>query len=164
MDKKGAAVIILGAVLAATVTVVILSVLSANDNIIADSAPVGNSTGTMNAISGSDDSPDDAGKDSDPGLADVVMPTKSSRPGCELADRCYIPSEISIDAGESVSWLNDDAAFHSVTSGTYGDPTLLFDSGYMDPEDLFTYTFEEPGVYSYYCTLHEWMVGTVIVN
>jgi len=97
-------------------------------------------------------------------LADVVMPTKVSRPGCEQDDRCYVPSAIAISAGESVSWLNDDSAFHSVTSGAYGAPTGLFDSGYMDPGDIFTYTFEESGEYAYYCTLHEWMHGVVLVG
>jgi len=97
-------------------------------------------------------------------LADVVMPTKVSRPGCEQDDRCYVPSAIAIGAGESVSWLNDDSAFHSVTSGAYGAPTGLFDSGYMDPGDVFAHTFEEPGEYAYYCTLHEWMYGVVLVN
>ena len=95
---------------------------------------------------------------------DVVMPTKVSRPGCEIEDKCYIPSAITVNAGESVSWLNDDSAFHSVTSGIYGAPTDLFDSGYMDPGDVFTYTFEESGEYVYYCTLHEWMYGVVLVN
>ncbi len=95
---------------------------------------------------------------------DVVMPTKVSRPGCELEDRCYIPSVISIDAGKSVSWLNDDSAFHSVTSGPYGNHDGLFDSEYMDPEDIFTFTFDESGEYVYHCTLHEWMQGVVLVN
>lgn len=95
---------------------------------------------------------------------DIVMPTKVSRPGCEQEDKCYLPSTITINVGESVSWLNDDSAFHSVTSGVYGSPTDLFDSGYMDPGDVFTYTFEESGEYVYYCTLHEWMYGVVLVT
>ena len=48
---------------------------------------------------------------------DVIMPTKVSRPGCEEADRCYIPSVITIDSGNQVTWVNEDSAFHSVTSG-----------------------------------------------
>ena len=96
--------------------------------------------------------------------ADVVMPTKVSRPGCELTDNCYVPSRISIKAGESVSWLNDDSAFHSVTSGVYGSATVLFDSGYMDPGDIFFYTFDQPGEFVYHCTLHEWMEGIVLVS
>ena len=61
------------------------------------------------------------------------MPTKSSRPGCEETNSCYIPSEIiEIKAGEfNVTWQNQDAAFHSVTSGTYDNPDGLFDSGHL---------------------------------
>ena len=96
--------------------------------------------------------------------ADVIMPTKVSRPGCEEIDRCYIPSVIVIDSGQKVTWLNEDSAFHSVTSGLYDSPTGLFDSGHMDPYDTFSYTFDEIGVYDYYCTLHPWMKGKVIVE
>jgi plastocyanin len=96
--------------------------------------------------------------------ADVVMPTKVSRPGCEKTDSCYKPPKISIKSGDSVTWLNQDAAFHSVTSGYYGEPSGLFDSGYLDPETSFTFVFENPGIYDYFCTLHPWMKGQVIAN
>ena len=103
--------------------------------------------------------------DSKPTLkADVIMPTKVSRPGCEKTDSCYIPSKISIKSGDSVTWLNEDAAFHSVTSGYYGNPNGLFDSEYFDPEESFTFIFKNPGVYDYFCTLHPWMKGQVITN
>ena len=95
---------------------------------------------------------------------DVIMPTKVSRPGCEEEDRCYIPSKIVINKGEQVTWVNEDSAFHSVTSGFYDAPTDLFDSGYMDPFESYTLTFDEAGTYDYFCTLHPWMEGQVIVE
>jgi len=95
---------------------------------------------------------------------DVIMPTKVSRPGCEETDRCYIPSIITISAGESVTWVNEDSAFHSVTSGFYDAPIDLFDSGYMDPFESYTLTFDEAGTFDYFCTLHPWMDGQVIVE
>ena len=95
---------------------------------------------------------------------DVVMPNKSSRPGCEETDSCYIPSEVSIKTGDSVTWQNQDVAFHSVTSGSYDEPSDLFDSGHMDPDEPFTLTFDENGVYDYFCTLHPWMKGKIIVE
>ena len=55
--------------------------------------------------------------------ADVIMPNKVSRPGCEETDTCYIPSFFTVNKGEQVTWLNDDVAFHSVTSGFYDSPT-----------------------------------------
>ncbi len=95
---------------------------------------------------------------------DVVMPTKVSRPGCEITDECYVPSSLAVQSGDSVTWINDDSAFHSVTSGTYDTPLELFDSGYMDPFETFSYTFDDPGTYEYYCTLHPWMEGEIIVR
>ena len=60
--------------------------------------------------------------------------------------------------------MNEDSAFHSVTSGFYDEPTGLFDSGYLDPYQSFSFTFDDVGVYDYYCTLHPWMEGQVIVE
>jgi len=95
---------------------------------------------------------------------DIIMPTKVSRPGCEEIDRCYIPSVIVIDSGKQVTWVNQDSAFHSVTSGFYGEPTELFDSGHMDPFESYTLTFDDVGTFDYFCTLHPWMKGQVIVE
>ena len=95
---------------------------------------------------------------------DVVMPSKVSRPGCEEIDRCYVPSIIVIESGKQVTWVNEDSAFHSVTSGFYDAPSDLFDSGYLDPSESFTFTFDESGTYDYFCTLHPWMNGQVIVE
>ena len=96
--------------------------------------------------------------------ADVIMPTKVSRPGCEVNDNCYVPSLIVIEKGKQVTWVNEDSAFHSVTSGFYTAPTELFDSGYLDPFESYTVTFDEIGTYDYFCTLHPWMKGQVIVE
>jgi len=95
---------------------------------------------------------------------DVIMPTKVSRPGCEENDRCYIPSLVVIEKGKQVTWVNEDSAFHSITSGYYDAPTDLFDSGHLDPFESYTLTFDETGTYDYFCTLHPWMKGQVIVE
>ena len=104
-------------------------------------------------------------EDSEPIVkGDVVMPTKVSRPGCEEIDRCYIPSVITVQPGQQVTWVNEDSAFHSVTSGFYESPTELFDSGHLDPFESYTLDFDERGTYDYFCTLHPWMKGQVIVE
>ena len=95
---------------------------------------------------------------------DVIMPTKVSRPGCEENDKCYIPSLIVIEKGKQVTWVNEDSAFHSITSGFYDTPTDLFDSGHLDPFESYTLTFDETGTYDYFCTLHPWMKGQVVVE
>ena len=96
--------------------------------------------------------------------SDVVMPTKVSRPGCEDIDRCYVPSLIVVEKGKQVTWVNEDSAFHSVTSGSYDSPTDLFDSGYLDPYESYAITFDETGTFDYFCTLHPWMKGQVLVE
>ena len=96
--------------------------------------------------------------------ADVIIPIKVSRPGCDIEDICYIPSNIVVEKGKSVTWVNEDSSFHSVTSGFYGEPTELFDSGYLDPYQSYTLSFDEFGTYDYICTLHPWMKAQVIVE
>ena len=94
----------------------------------------------------------------------IIMPVKSARPDCGPNDECYIPSYYLAKIDETVYWINEDSAFHSVTSGQQENPDGLFDSGHIDPDEKFSYTFTEPGVYSYYCTLHPWMNGMIKVE
>ena len=96
--------------------------------------------------------------------ADVILPIKVSRPGCDIEDICYIPPNIVVEKGKSVTWLNEDSSFHSVTSGFYPEPSGLFDSGHLDPYESYTLSFDEYGVYDYFCTLHPWMKAQVIVE
>jgi len=102
--------------------------------------------------------------DSDERGTDILMPTKVSRPGCEETDGCYVPSVYEAPVGEPITWTNEDSAFHTVTAGTYDSPAGTFDSGYMDPYDSYTLSFKAPGTYEYYCTLHPWMEGSVIIT
>jgi len=95
---------------------------------------------------------------------DVVIPMKVSRPGCDIEDICYIPSNIVVEKGKSVTWLNEDSSFHSVTSGFYPEPSGFFDSGHLDPYQSYTLSFDEIGTYDYFCTLHPWMFAQVIVE
>ena len=96
--------------------------------------------------------------------ADVIIPMKVSRPGCDIEDICYIPSNIVVEKGKPVTWLNEDSSFHSVTSGFYPEPSGLFDSGHLDPYQSYTLSFDETGTYDYFCTLHPWMFAQVIVE
>ncbi len=77
----------------------------------------------------------------------------------------YDPETIEIDAGDTISWTNDDIVAHTVTSGsTEAGITDLFDSGLMAIGAAYEHTFSEAGEYEYFCILHPWMEGMVIVN
>ncbi len=95
----------------------------------------------------------------------VSIPEGSGAPGCEETDECYIPSTLNISAGTTVVWENNDAAAHLATSGTPdGGPDGIFDSGMIMGGATYEYEFAETGEFVYYCLVHPWMVGTVIVE
>jgi plastocyanin len=97
--------------------------------------------------------------------ADVSIPEGSSTPGCEADNACYIEPEVTVSVGATVTWTNDDTAAHTVTSGTPTDgPDGVFDSSIVMSGATFEHTFEEEGDYDYFCIVHPWMTGKVIVE
>lgn len=72
----------------------------------------------------------------------------------------YSPSTITVVIGvnNTVTWVNNDAAAHTVTADDGS-----FNSGNLNPGQTWTHTFTTPGTYGYYCAYHSWMAGTVIV-
>ena len=89
----------------------------------------------------------------------------SSVPGCEETNECFIPHVITVTVGSNVIWTNSDNAAHTVTSGVLseGGPDGLFDSGLFSPGAEFSHTFTEAGRHPYFCLVHPWMEGAVLV-
>ena len=83
------------------------------------------------------------------------------------SEDAYSPSEVTVEVGTTVTWTNDDGVLHTVTSGTSADnvgtPDGLFDSGFLNEGESWSYTFTETGEFDYYCSPHPWMIGKVIV-
>lgn len=78
----------------------------------------------------------------------------------------FVPSEVTINIGDTVVWTNSDTASHTVTSGDVNDSAtwgLVFNSGLVRPGVPFEHTFDTPGEYPYLCELHPWMIGKIIV-
>ena len=95
----------------------------------------------------------------------VSIPEGSGAPGCEETDECYIPATLNISAGTTVIWENNDAAAHLPTSGTPDrGQDGVFDSGMIMGGATYEYEFSETGEFVYYCLVHPWMVGTVVVE
>ncbi|RDJ30992.1 MAG: hypothetical protein DWQ18_04665 [Crenarchaeota archaeon] len=96
---------------------------------------------------------------------DVSIPLGTNVPGCEDEHKCYIPSELHIKPNQIVVWKNNDFSPHTITSG---NPTTgknyKFDSGEITPGTSFGYHFNEKGRYPYFCTLHPWQIGIIIVD
>lgn len=87
-------------------------------------------------------------------------------PGCEMDNQCFRPSsDIEADVGTEIIWTNNDGPSHTITSGNPSDgPDGIFDSSMLASGDSFSFTFEEPGTYDYFCMVHPWMVGTIYVK
>lgn len=94
----------------------------------------------------------------------VDIPAGTAVPGCEEDDACFVPSTVTVVAGDTVMWSNSDTAAHTVTAGTIAAQTGMFDSGLFLPGDTFEFTFDDPGEYDYVCIVHPWMEGTVVVQ
>ncbi len=92
-----------------------------------------------------------------------------------VAEVWYDPPQMFVTVGDTVTWYNDDKEGHTVTSGegsgrfgwmsdNFGQSNGIFDSGRFMPGESWSYKFEESGTFSYYCTIHPWMEGILIVE
>ena len=89
----------------------------------------------------------------------------------------FEPGSVTVEVGDAVTWINGDQVDHTVTSGTPGDqgvpgvdeatePELdgNFDAPLKRAGSTFSFTFEEPGTYTYFCRVHAAMKAVVIVR
>jgi plastocyanin len=76
----------------------------------------------------------------------------------------YQPGRIQVKAGTTVTWLNEDEIFHTVTAVAEEGKSGGFDASLDGKGKSFSFTFSQPGVYSYYCDRHEHMRGEIEVR
>lgn len=80
-----------------------------------------------------------------------------------LQDYEFHPDRLTVKAGTTINWINRDPVFHTVTSDTG-----VFKSGLLAVGQMYSYTFDKPGTYPYYCEKSggpggEGMSGVIIV-
>ena len=78
-----------------------------------------------------------------------------------IDDFAFGPATLTVPHGTTVTWTNKDDDPHTVVSA---DASKLFKSPALDTDESFTFTFNEPGTFKYFCTIHPRMQGTVIVQ
>jgi plastocyanin len=82
--------------------------------------------------------------------------------GTEVSEEgiAFKPAEVTVSAGDTVTWTNNDSVAHDVTADSFssGEP------GGMAPGANFQHTFEEAGTFGYVCTVHPGMKGKVVVE
>ena len=77
----------------------------------------------------------------------------------KISDFQFAPARLTVKAGTTVTWRNNDDIPHTVTS-----TTRAFKSNALDTDDAFAFAFTEPGSYAYFCSLHPHMTGTIVVE
>jgi plastocyanin len=105
-----------------------------------------------------------AGCSYSPTPATPATPTASSGGGNTITIKNFAfgPSTLTVKTGTVVTWVNNDGATHTIASDA-GSPAA-FSSDPLSPGASFAFTFSKPGTYSYHCSIHPSMTGTVIVQ
>jgi len=84
---------------------------------------------------------------------------QATGPIVHIKDFKFDPATLTIKAGTSVKFINDDDDAHTATSST-----KAFDSGGLDTHDSWSHTFATPGTYNYICAVHPYMKGVITVT
>ncbi|MBS3925428.1 MAG: PEFG-CTERM sorting domain-containing protein [Nitrosarchaeum sp.] len=96
----------------------------------------------------------------------IVPAAGSGAPGCEeTAEGCYIPSTATVDVNGKVIFSNTDTAAHTFTAGTAADgPSGEFDTSLVIAGSSYEWTATTVGEFPYYCMVHPWMEGLIVVQ
>jgi amicyanin len=97
---------------------------------------------------------------SDQSKTDTTAPEATS--SVAIQNFAFSPSSITVKVGTTVTWTNKDSIAHTVTSddGVAGGPN----SQLIDQNKTYSFTFTKAGTYTYHCTPHSYMKGTVTVT
>jgi len=79
-----------------------------------------------------------------------------------MQDIEYVPKEVTVKKGGTVTWTNSDSVTHTVTK--QGGPGPEFDSGNMEVDATFKQKFDAAGKVDYVCTIHPNQTGTITVE
>jgi plastocyanin len=77
----------------------------------------------------------------------------------QIANFAFAPRDLAVTAGTTVVWKNADDSPHRVA-----DSNGAYASAALDTNDSFSHTFAKPGVYSYFCSIHPYMKGKIVVT
>lgn len=77
----------------------------------------------------------------------------------EIANFAFAPKNLTVSAGTTVTWKNADDSPHRIA-----DVNGAYASAALDTDDSFSHTFATPGVYKYFCSIHPYMAGEIVVK
>ncbi len=88
----------------------------------------------------------------------AATPASGTKVSIAIANYAFKPADITVKAGTKLTFTNHDATAHTATTRSAG-----FDTGTLKPGASATVTVGKPGIYSYYCQFHAFMVAKVTV-
>ena len=71
----------------------------------------------------------------------------------------FSPEVVTVPVNSTVTWTNKDDVPHVIAS-----TNAMFRSKGLDTDDHYSFTFTQPGTYSYYCSIHPKMTGKIVVQ
>lgn len=89
----------------------------------------------------------------------VQQVAAAGAPTISIDNFAFSQATLTVASGTRVTWINHDDMLHTVV-----DEAKSFKSGPLDSGDSFSYVFDKPGTYKYFCSLHPHMTGTIVVR
>jgi plastocyanin len=89
----------------------------------------------------------------------VALAAGPQRVQIQMKNFAYAPAAITINAGQTLTWTNDDVVPHTTTADL-----KTWDSGQLAPGRSFTVTVRKPGTYAYTCSIHPFMHAKIVVK
>lgn len=88
----------------------------------------------------------------------LSMPVWAQDVKVDIKEFMYGPKDITVAVGTKVTWVNDDEIPHTVA-----ETHKAFRSGALDTGDSYSWVFNTPGEFEYFCALHPQMIGKIVV-
>ena len=89
----------------------------------------------------------------------LSMPVWAQEVKVDIKEFMFGPKDLNVAVGTKVTWVNDDEIPHTVA-----ETHKLFRSGALDTSDSYSWVFNTPGEYEYFCALHPQMLGKIVVS
>ena len=89
----------------------------------------------------------------------LSMPVWAQEVKVDIKEFMFGPKDLNVAVGTKVTWVNDDEIPHTVA-----ETHKLFRSGALDTGDSYSWVFNTPGEYEYFCALHPQMLGKIVVS
>jgi len=89
----------------------------------------------------------------------IALPALAQDVRIDIKEFMFAPTDLNIAVGTKVTWINDDQIPHTVM-----ETHKAFHFAALDTHDSFTFQFDNPGTFEYFCALHPQMIGKIVVG